>query len=474
MKGNQTVRPSGRLFSVVGIFLVLSSCVTTRNEKFVEIDEAARGGNFSAAVSQLEENSDSLYGNRDGVLYYLDSGMLHFYNRDYTVSIQRFEEAERLIEEYFTRSVSQAAASLLLNDNQIDYAGEDFEDIYLNVFKAVAFLEEGNPSAAFVEVRRINNKLNLLEDKYQGLAARYNQADEAAVEIQAGESRFYNSALARYLSLLMYRADNDYDGARIDWEQIEQAFNRQGNLYPFENPLDRSIIERSDRARLSVLSFVGEAPVKRAETLYVLTFDNRVEIIYAGEGDEGVLIPEGYAGFYYPGVEGGYRFKFQLPRMERRGSNVNRIRVVADGTVVGELSLLEDMERIAMDTFKIKEPITFLKTVTRTIVKGIVAQKGKEQMQQAGQGSGSALGLAAGLIGSIATDVAVDASEQADLRVSRYFPAYAYVGEWELDPGTYSISVEYFGSGGLLRVEDLGPVTVGAGELNLVSSFFNN
>jgi hypothetical protein len=83
-------------------------------------------------------------------------------------------------------------------------------------------------------------------------------------------------------------------------------------------------------------------------------------------------------------------------------------------------------------------------------------------------------GLVAGLVGSVATDVAVDASEQADLRVSRYFPAYAYAGEWELAPGTYSVAVEYFGSGGLLRVEDLGSVTVGAEGLNLVSSFYNN
>jgi hypothetical protein len=459
---------------VVGVFLVLSSCVTTRNEQFLIIDEAARQGNFDTAVTALEENTDSLYGKRDGVLYYLDSGMLHFYNRDYQTSIQRFEEAERLIEEYFTSSVSQAAASFLLNDNQINYAGEDFEDIYLNVFKAIAFLERGEASSAFVEVRRINDKLNLLEDKYQGLAARYNQADDAVVDMKPGTSRFYNSALARYLSLLMYRADGNYDSARIDWEQMQQAYQRQSNLYPFPLPFDDSVMRPVDDGRLSVLSFVGEAPLKRAETLYVVTFDNSVQIIYAGEGDEGVLIPEGYASFYYPGVQGGFRFKFQLPRMEPRGSEVSRIRVVVDGSPIGELSLLEDVERIAMDTFSIKEPIIFLKTVTRTIVKGIVAQQGKAQMQQAGEDSGNVFGLVAGLVGSVATDVAVDASEQADLRVSRYFPAYAYAGEWELAPGTYSVAVEYFGSGGLLRVEDLGSVTVGAEGLNLVSSFYNN
>ena len=188
----------------------------------------------------------------------------------------------------------------------------------------------------------------------------------------------------------------------------------------------------------------------------------------------GTLVPEGYASFYYPGVEGGYRFKFQLPRMELRGSDVQRIRVVADGQPLGELNLLENMEQVALDTFQVREPLIFLKTVTRTIVKGIAAQRGKEQMQEAGANSGSMLGLAAGLIGSVATDVAVDASEQADLRVSRYFPAYAYVGEWVVEPGTRTIEVEYYGSNGLLRVENIGPVDIQPGQLNFVTSFHNN
>ncbi|MEX2444441.1 MAG: hypothetical protein WD492_12600, partial [Alkalispirochaeta sp.] len=445
-----------------------------RNQRFVEIDEAARRGDFETAAARVEDERDALYSNRDQVLYYLDSGMLNFYNRDYQRSIQQFHEAERLIEEYFTRSISQTAATFLLNDNAQDYSGEDFEDIYLNVFKAVAFLQQDDFESAFVEVRRINTKLNLLEDKYQGLAAQYSDTDDSSLEFEAGESRFYNSALARYLSMIMYRADGNYDGARIDWEEMQEAFVQQSNLYDFPLPLDETVIERTAGARLSVLAFTGEAPAKRAETLYVVTFDNRVEIIYAGEGDQGRLIPEGYAGFYYPGVEGGYRFKFQLPRMVLRGSEVTRIRVVVDGDPVGELDMLESMEQIALDTFQVREPLIFLKTVTRTIVKGIAAQKGKEQMQAAGADSGSLLGMAAGLIGSVATDVAVDASEQADLRVSRYFPARAHVGEWDVDPGNRTVEIEYYGGNGLIRVETVGPVNVRPGELNFVTSFHNN
>ena len=459
---------------LLGSLIFLAGCTTTRNSRFVEIDQAVQDGQYGQAVATVVEDRDDLYSDRDQVLFYLDSGMLYFYDRRYPEAIQQFHEAERLIEDLFTRSVSQAAATFLLNDNAQDYSGEDFEDIYLNVFKAVSFLQQEDVEGAFVEVRRINNKLNLLEDKYQGLADQYSRSEDAAVAFEVGESRFYNSALARYLSLLMYRSEGDYDGARIDWEEMQEAFARQANLYDFPMPFDDTIIEPTDQARLSVLSFTGEAPIKRAETLYVVTFPDRVEVVYAGEDEEGSLVPEGWAGFYYPGVEGGYRFKFQLPRMEMRGSEVERIRVVVNGSPVGELQLLENIERVAEDTFEIREPLIFLKTVTRTIVKGIIAERGKEEMQAAGQNSGTMLGLAAGLIGSVATDVAVDASEQADLRVSRFFPAYAYVGEWEVPPGEATVEIEYYGSGGLLRVENRGTVNLQPGDLNFVTSFYHD
>lgn len=464
-------------WGLIGLAIaVFTGCTTTRNSKFVEIDEAAQQGDYATAISTLEDNNEDLYRDKDSVLYYLDLGMLQHYNGDYAASRQNLSEAERLIEELFTRSVSQAAGSLILNDNVIDYAGEDFEDIYLNVFNAINFLSMGDPEGAFVEVRRINTKLNLLEDKYRDLAQQYSRDADSAVEFEAGESRFYNSALARYLSLLLYRSQGSYDDARIDWQEMQEAFNEQSNLYDFAMPLDDTVIEPSETgARLSVLAFAGEAPIKVAETLYVVTSPNMVSILYAeeSEGSQGNLIPQGYAQFPYPGVDGGYRFKFQLPRMELRGSDVQRIRVVIDGQPAGELGMLENMEQIANDTFQVRYPIIFIKTITRTIIKGILAEEAKDRMQEAGRQSGSVAGLLGGFAASIATDVAADVSEQADLRMSRYFPAYAYVGEWDVPTGDHQVEIEYYGSGGLLRVENLGTVSVGERNVNLVTSYYN-
>lgn len=450
---------------------VLAGCTTTRNEAFLEADRAAAQGRFADAAALISgSNRDQLYSPRDRVVHYLDLGALQHYAGDYQAGIQSFHEAERLIEEYFSRSISQAAASLLLNDTAMDYPGEDYEDIYLNVFNAISYLKQRDFEGAFVEVRRINLKLTLLRDKYQQLGQEYGRADDAALEIKPGESQFYNSALARYLSMVMYRADGDPDGARIDFQSIQEAFARQTNIYGFANPLTPAVLDRPTGAWLSVLAFTGRAPIKRADTLYIVTGQDSLTILILTETD-GRMREQAYGRFPWPGIKSGYRFKFQMPRMELQNSAVASIRVVLNGQPLGDLQLFEDMQKIASDTFEIKLPMIYLKTITRTVVKGVVAQQAKEQMQAAGQRSGSTLGLVAGILGSIAADIAVDVSEEADLRSSRYFPAFAHVGEWDVPPGVHRVRIEYYSNRGLLHVEDLGEVTVTDRGLNLLTSY---
>ncbi|MGM0673980.1 MAG: hypothetical protein ACQETQ_04725, partial [Spirochaetota bacterium] len=168
-----------RLVPLLGAFALLSmaGCTTTRNTAFIEVDDLARSGRYTEAAETLSgDDREVFYNDRDKVLYHLDVGLLHHYGDNFEESTRHLNEAEFLIEEYFTKSISQAAATLLVNDTKQDYAGEDYEDIYLNVFKALNFLSQDEFDSAFVEVRRINNKLNLLEDKYREVAEGYESA----------------------------------------------------------------------------------------------------------------------------------------------------------------------------------------------------------------------------------------------------------------------------------------------------------
>lgn len=461
------------IFGVVAaVVLVLFGCAT-RNVLFEEADEAAEQSKYAVAAQTLEENRTDIYTDRDKVLYYLDVGMLEHHAGEYADSTEKLQEAEYLIEDYFTTRISQAAKMVLINDTMMNYAGEDFEDIYLNVFKALNYTKQQEYESAMVEVRRIGNKLDLLEDKYSDMTAGYldsEEAEEMELEVDVEEDQLYNSALARYLGIVLRRASGDMDGARIDWEGLQEAFQRQPSIYDFDIPLDESTAQEPTEARASILAFTGKSPIKLAQRFRIMTGHNRISISYVEEDADLGRLPDSYMSFYYPGVESGYRFIFELPRMKLRGSEVTDIRVYADGELLGELEMLENMAAIAQQAFQIKEPVIFLRTVLRSVVRGILGKHAGDAMTEAGSKSGSAFGLILGIIGSVATDVSVEAAERADLRISRYFPAYAYVGEWELPEGEYDFRIEYYDGEQKLYTERLDDQAIQEGAPNLFSS----
>jgi hypothetical protein len=453
------------------LLVSLMGCAGMRSHKqpFAEIEEKIGQGNYAAALAQVEAGKNKFYQEKDRVLYFLDAGMLLHYNANYTQSNEYLTQAEYAIEELFTKSISRGAASVMLNDNVLEYAGEDYEDVYLNLFKAINFLEIGQFDAAFVEVRRINNKLNVLSDRYDQLAGEYNTAEEAEVEFKPGESRFHNSALARYMSMLMYRTEGNIDAARIDRNLISQAFETQAQLYNFSKPELDSHLSFTEQAKLNVMAFTGRGPDKKARTLYIHTEKDHIIIATTAEVPSGRQDLATLDVIRWPGVSEGYHFKFQLPVMELRSSNIDRIRVVVDNNRRFELQKMENIERIAEDMFRRKEPLIYLKTITRAVVKGLLSEKAKGEMTS--RIDNPLLAFAA----RMATDVAVDATENADLRISRFFPAYAYVGEIDLQPGVYDIRVDYLNRfGGIVHSENYANFQVRRNGLNFIPTFHLN
>ena len=183
------------------VLATLSSCASMRTQQrqYVESVPLAREGGYSQAARIIEKAKGKDYQEKDRVLYYLDLGMLYHWAGLYEESNRMLDEAEMAIEELFTKSISRALSSGLLNDNALDYSGEDYEDIYLNVFKGLNYLALGNQSAALVEFRRVDIKLTILEDKYKKLIEDYNSSPDAEGELVYQESRFHNDVLSRYL-----------------------------------------------------------------------------------------------------------------------------------------------------------------------------------------------------------------------------------------------------------------------------------
>ncbi|MDZ8119344.1 hypothetical protein [Pontiella agarivorans] len=457
---------------LLGLTALLSGCAHLRTSKthYAGTASMLAKGDYSSAISKIEAAKEKSYTHKDRVVYYLDTGMLYHWNGQYEKSNEQLEKAERAIEENFTKSISRSASSLILNDNARAYAGEDYEDIYLNAFKALNYLALGKNDSAFVEVRRINQKLTQLEDKYDNVAQKLNEAEEAHEEFAPGKNYFQESALGRYLSMLLYRNEDRWDDVRIDLEKISKGWKLQPDIYTFNEPDFSASTDQvyPPEARLNVIAFSGLGPEKKASSFYVFTEENLIVLAGTQEDYLGKQELNGLSAIPWPGVKAGYNFKFQLPKMLKHPSQVNRIDAEIESVGTSSLQRLESLENAAVETFGIRKPLIYMKTLTRAVVKGLATQTATEQATD-NMDSGLAF------FTRLATTALVNRTENADLRISRFFPADASIREIHLPEGLYNIRIKYYDlAGKLLFTDERNGVSIKAGKLNVLESAYLN
>jgi uncharacterized protein len=448
-------RAKTKTFLIIGkIFLLAFSVLScaTSSKAYKEIDHDVDHSNYSAAVDTIEKRQKSkkvLYSQKNAIMLFLDKGLLEHYAGNYSASSADLQNAERLIEEAYTKSISEGFLSYIANDNVKEYPGEDFENIYLNVFNALNYYNRNDIEGALVEIRKLSNssgKLSMLARKYEYKDPKTGAGLNDMVRKETGVSdlpevksvQFSNSALARYLGALFYQADGNTDSSRIEFDQIYRAYSTNRNIYKgaVPNAVEQARNVPDGKARLNIISFTGLSPIK----------------------EEKIIIQ--YLPFQHPVLQIAM---FKLPVMVERPSVINRIEVEVDGEKRFELELLEDMGAVIEETFNAHYSNILLKTYIRTIMKYIIADVAAMTAENS-DNSLAGLAIAAG------ARAAMDASEQADIRMSRYLPDRAYIGGINLDPGTYSVIIKYCNGNKVIYNEKFTDVTVKSGGLNLIQS----
>jgi len=426
---------------------MLSGCgsVMTKHKFYEPITKDLRGHEYEAAVQKIEAaKQDNRYEKKDRMLYYLDAGFANHYALHYDTSIVKLSLAESSAEDLFTKSVSRAAASLALNDNILEYSGEDYEILYTNLFNALNYLAKNEFDDAFVEIRRANEKLDLLERKYAKAAEEFkSSAEDDTLDVNANLSyeiekvRFNNDAFARYLSMHIYAADGKFDDAKIDYNSLTEAFHTQPHIYDFALPKVQYYADSG--AVLSFVALAGMAPVKESLGLRIRTDKDLdlVQVLYT----DGAKKDTEYGNIPFP-VSQDYYFKFSLPQLMPQPSLITGVKVWADDQYLGELSLIEDVSKVAEETFKAKRSLIYFRTIARAIVKGLAAHEAKQEIDDK---SNNAL---AGWLMKAAVDVGTDIIENADLRCTHLLPGKIYVGDFEIQPGTYDFTIEFIGANG--------------------------
>jgi len=418
-----------------------------------QLNQSLTNGQYDVARKQIKEaRKERLYTDTDRLLYYLDLGAIEHYAGAYGQSNTYLNRAEQIMEELFTRKVSQIALSYLINDNVTDYWGETYESIYIHVFKALNYNHLGNLENALVEIRKVNIKLQEMEDHYGSFLGDLTSEHELELDVDVP---FFSDALAHYLSASFYNAIKEADQSRISIQKLHDSWNAQRNIYQSDFPENESFLPQQSK-NLSILALSGSAPRKIEAGGMITTYEDFIGIT---DLSNPVALPN----IPFPGSEPGYHFKFAFPVLQQKPSKVKTIRVILDGKDLGQLQHLEDMGRIAEHTFENHKMFIYIKTLIRTVTKGIAAAEAKKKLKKETEADGIL-----GAFIDFAVDVGVDATERADLRSWKTMPQHCYVGNYSLARGEYQLKLQFLDRDGHIVKEEVRQISLSTDNIKLV------
>jgi hypothetical protein len=424
--------------AALSFFLV--SCAST-SAFYTEVENNIAAGKYGAALEQVRANRPA-YGDKSRVLYNLDVGLLFHYAGVPDSSNIYFFAAEKEIGELFTRSVTLAAASMLLNDNVLPYEGEDFEKVLVNVFLALNYAQKGEPDDALVEARKVDEKLREYARQYEG------------------KNKYQEDAFIRYVTGVLYESRGEVNDAFIAYRKAFATYR----VYTKEYGTPAPSFLLDDLVRTATLmSFDDEAASYRAMggrayTSGGVPSGSVIVLVYSGRGPvkqevrPKVSIPDEKAVIH--------TFQVALPKFVARHQAGRRYSVdVRQGEGVTPMmattEVAEDVTAIAARTLEDRLSLIYLKSGGRALLKFLAAEKAKSELSKNSDDK------VRNFLGSLAVDLTVAVTEQADVRTWRTLPAEFQIARLNIAPGDYTVRVSSSDGKYILPGE---PVNVRAGK----------
>ncbi|BCA80164.1 hypothetical protein [Desulfuromonas sp. AOP6] len=345
----------------------------------------ALSGEYGGALAVLEKSSLAR-SDKNRLLFLMEKGLLLHLGGEYALSNEAFEEADQLVEQLFTRSLSAETLSFVTNDHLIAYSGADYETVYLNYYKALNFINMGDLEGARIESRKIDQKLNYFADTF------------------GSGDRFKESAYLRLLTGLIYEALGENNDAFIAYRKSLELYQNNYPKYGVREPdflWNRLLIS----ARRSGLLEEYRHYLDQAEGLELTEEDGRplVAVIVASG-----MVPIKQEVFALFPTSQGFPVKLALPEFVDRKQPVRRLEVSVDGENWVRPERVEDVEKVARASLEDRNGRILAKAIARATAKQVAAR-------QVEKNNGPLAGLAMQITALV--------TERADLRSWSMLPA---------------------------------------------------
>jgi hypothetical protein len=193
------------ILSILSSLLFISACATYY-QKLEEFNTNVEQGNIENAKEFLEKDKKGPEG-KNKLLYFMNAGTLEMLTGNYVKSNEYFNQADLTIEDY-QKNLGNEALSLITNPMQKEYTGEDFEKVLIHYYKAINYIQLGQAEEAIVECKRLNLKIQQLNDKY------------------TKKNRYSVDAFGLNLMGIIYESTGDVNNAFISYRNAIEAYEK--------------------------------------------------------------------------------------------------------------------------------------------------------------------------------------------------------------------------------------------------------
>ena len=443
-------------FIAAFLFLFLSGCGPSVDRYFL-VENHLRAGQFKQADAVIRE-AEQDYGNKNLVLYGMDRGMTLHLAGEYQQSNVVLEQADEEIERLYTRSIRTETAAFMTNDNALPYEGDPYEQVMVNVVKALNYAMLNQWQDALVEVRRIDHRLNVLSD-------RRNDKDA-----------YRDDGFARYLSGVLYESAGDINNAFIAYRKAYETYESTRSWSRTAVPaqlradllrtaealnLTREVAEyqqvfpgttwqttevQRQLAQVLVISYNGRAPHKEDQFLDLPISLDALQLVLLNRG----ILHSNRSNQSRRAVDSvlyglsGRVVRVALPRLvpQKTQVPVDHVALVQEGRtpVIVQTELTQSVSAMAEKALSERMAGITVKAVARAAVKFSLAEGATRGAQQAaGRDAAPWVGL---LVGLFTKGLAV-ASEESDKRSWRTLPDEIHLARAWVAPGQYRLQGTY-------------------------------
>jgi uncharacterized protein len=394
-----------RVVAALLLTAYLTGCAT-HADRLTELRTAYYGGELAAAEAIVATGLEANKGDADVLrleqaMVQLASGRPHEAEQTLRLVRDRFDELSGA-------SAAEAAASYLTDDNRRAYSGEDYEQVLIRGFLALAnLMHDGGDAEAY--------SLQLIDKQEEIIAG------GAVKEGENPKLAYQRVALAPYLRGVLREATH------VDYDDAERSFVTVVNWQPgFQ--AGKFDLERAARGRhsapgngvLYVFALTGRGPHKQE----VVEVPSSAALLVAGEIVSAVgnqTVPPNVA-------------PVKVPKVVGQGDTVADVTVSVNGRLVGQTETITHITDLAVRQYEAIYPQVVARAVARRCLKKGLLYGGKEVT---GIEKGSLPGLALDLAG-----IAWEAAESADTRCWGLLPDKIQVLRVELPAGTHDVSLQ--------------------------------